>query len=224
LVRAWNVSWNWKRKAGAGFNNYLPFYYLMKVQRLIMFRWMVNQWHRIKGSLPHDNNPTPPDERRCLLAIEHIVHDYANLVSGGKEISNLHAPPLNSHIQYSFLVNCRKFGVFFSSKPPRHQGDMWFRHFVQKNIVFNLKEWTKWSDHMNTHLFHLSYGRIDNSRPWRGYEGVNTRILDDFRTAWRKFRRELPEPYKSKFAERVFLRKQPDENGRLSEFYHLDLD
>jgi hypothetical protein len=71
---------------------------------------------------------------------------------------------------------------------------------------------------------HLSYLRVDNTRPFTGYDGLNKRILQEFRRAWRKFRNELPEPYRSEFAKQVDLKKQPDENGQPSAFRDLDLD
>ena len=153
-----------------------------------------------------------------------FVHDYANLVSGEKEIYRHPPPPLNSHVQYSFLVQCRKFGIFFATKESNHPEDIVASHFLGHKIAVDLSEWTAWGDHMNTHLFHLSYLRVDNTRPWTGYEDLNKRMLAQFRAAWRKFLAELPEPYKDEFVNQIFLRKQPHADGQLSEFRDLDLD
>jgi len=77
---------------------------------------------------------------------------------------------------------------------------------------------------MNSHLFHLSYLRVDNTRPFTGYDGLNNRISQEFRRAWTKFRNELPEPHKSEFIRQVDLSRQPDENGQPSVFRDLDLN
>ena len=77
---------------------------------------------------------------------------------------------------------------------------------------------------MNVHLLHLSYGRVDNTRPWTGYDDLNKEILEEFRAAWKKFRAHVHEPYKAEFAKQVFMRKQPHSNGQISEFRDLDLD
>ena len=51
-----------------------------------------------------------------LKAILHIVNDYTNLVSSGTHIYKGHKPPIGTHVQYSFLVECRKFAAFFGNK------------------------------------------------------------------------------------------------------------
>jgi hypothetical protein len=45
-----------------------------------------------------------------LKAVHHVVHDYVNLVSAGTLIYQSPRPPLNSHVQYSFIVQCRPRG------------------------------------------------------------------------------------------------------------------
>jgi hypothetical protein len=163
------------------------------------------------------------EEEKRLAAVRHMVHDYTNLVSAGTLIHQSPKPPLNSHVQYSFIVQCRKFADFFSNRVSRlGKDDMMAKHFVGSKVRFTSKEWKKWEDHMNAHLFHLSYKRVKNTRPWTGY-GVNQAILDEFRADWRLFLSKLPEPYKSKFREEIKGRQAPDANGRPSEFKDLDL-
>ena len=144
------------------------------------------------------------EEEKRKAAVQHVVHDYANLVSARTEICRFPKPPLNSHVQYSFLVGCRKFGIFFSSTPPRHKDEIVACHFLRKKVSFDLTEWSKWRDHMNVHLLHLSYGRVDDTRPWTGYDDLNKEILEEFRAAWKKFRAHVHEPYKAEFAKQVF--------------------
>lgn len=160
-----------------------------------------------------------------LAAILHVVHDYANLISAGTEISKCPPPPLNTHVQHAFLLNCRKLFEFFTKPTPTNPkyDDIRAEHFLSKKLDFELPTWNLWGAPMDKQMAHLTYSRVTNPVPWYGYK-ENGMFLDEFRTAWRKLRNELPEPYKTEFVNQVFLRKQPHPNGQLSEFRDLDLD
>ena len=60
--------------------------------------------------------PKPTDPFDAIL---HVVNDYTNLVSSGTLIQQPHTPPINTHVQYSFLVECRKFAAFFTNNRGR---------------------------------------------------------------------------------------------------------
>jgi hypothetical protein len=159
--------------------------------------------------------------QKRLASIHHIVHDYVNLISAGTEMQRPLRPPLNSHVQYSFILQYRKFADFFSNE--RYRGshkkgdvDIVAADFTGKKIRFSLPEWKKWDTHMNGHIFHLNYLRSRNTRPWTGY--ANPRMLGEFRAAWKLFLSKVPEPYRSRFREEVAKKLQPD-----SEFRDLDL-
>jgi hypothetical protein len=149
------------------------------------------------------------DQTLRLEAIHHIVHDYVNLISAGTEIPKEPKPPLNSHVQYSFILQLRKFANFFSNERRRTKGrngrldiDILAKDYVGSKIRYKLTEWKRWEDHMNTHIFHLSYQRTKNTRSWTGYK-ENPLMLAEFRSAWRLFLSKTPEPYRSEFDEEI---------------------
>jgi hypothetical protein len=85
------------------------------------------------------------EEERDLAAVRHVVHDYVCLVSAGTSIYGNPRPPINSHVQYSFLVFCRKFGHFFMNQRGRGMNDMAALDFVGK-LKFKtlLPTWFEW--------------------------------------------------------------------------------
>jgi hypothetical protein len=158
------------------------------------------------------------NEAKVLKAVHHVVHDYTNLVSAGTLIYQSPRPPLNSHVQYSFIVQCRKFAHFFKNKVARGGADdILAEHFVGKKVIFKFKEWSAWDDHMDKHIFHLSYGRVKNTRPWTGHT-ENREMLDEFRAAWRLFLSKLPAKLKAEFDKEIANKLGPE-----SEFRDLDL-
>ena len=91
------------------------------------------------------------------------------------------------------------------------------KHFVGSKVRFKLREWSKWDDHMDKHIFHLSYGRIKNARAWTGHT-ENREILNEFRAAWRLFLSKLPEKLNAEFEKEIAKKVSAD-----SEFRDLDL-
>jgi hypothetical protein len=157
------------------------------------------------------------DEEKLLGAVHHIVHDYTILVSAGTLISQGLKPPVNSHVQYSFLLQSRKFAHFFMNKRREGKDDMIAADFTGTKKIPKLKAWADWEDHMNKHLFHLSYERTKNSRKWEGYT-ENRLMLDGFRSAWRMFLSELPKKLRVEFESQIDKKLTPK-----SEFRDLDL-
>jgi hypothetical protein len=158
-------------------------------------------------------------EQHCKRLSHHIVHDYVNLISAGEEIKRMPKPPLNSHVQYSFILQYRKFADFFSNerrkKSKRGDLDMLAKDFVSSRISYRLTEWKKWEDHMNAHIFHLNRLRTRNSRSWTGHT-ENAIMLQEFRREWKRFFDALPEATKVEFAEEIELK-------RAGEFADLEL-
>jgi hypothetical protein len=157
-----------------------------------------------------------------LRAIHHIVHDYAILISAGTEMTRCPKPPLNSHVQYSFILQYRKFADFFSNvrrNTTHRKGDIDIiaADFAGRKIRFKLPEWNKWARHLNAHLFHLNYLRTRNTRPWMGYT-ENPKMLEEIRSAWKLFLEKMPELYLGRFNEEIAKKLLPG-----SEFTDLDL-
>ena len=88
---------------------------------------------------------------------------------------------------------------------------------------FRFPFWREWGTAMDKQMIHLSYERVTNPKHWDGYK-ENKQFLEEFRVAWRIFRKEVPEPYRTEFINQVFIRKQPNAAGHPSEFRDLDLD
>src|SRR5580698_9340524 len=104
----------------------------------------------------------PEEQQRSKRRSHHIVHDYVNLICAFTYMARNPPPepPYNSHLQYSFILQYRKFADFFGNKRKRvgrrpEDRDMLARDFVGRKIRFDLREWRKWEDHMNVHIFHL---------------------------------------------------------------------
>ncbi len=154
---------------------------------------------------------SPMKDRNILLrSAEHIVHDYATLVLTGTKVHAGVPEPLNGPVEQSFHVQCRNLGNFFKSTRSNCVHDeMLAHHFIGKRVRFNLSAWTAWDRHMNTHLFHLSYDRLKNTRRWTGY-GENQAFLEEFRAAWRLFLSQLPPDLRSEFDKAIAAKKLKD--------------
>jgi hypothetical protein len=87
-------------------------------------------------------------QEKRLAAIHHVVHDYANLVSSGALTQAGPAakagvrPPVNTHIQHAFLLNCRKLADFLQ-RPPKGD-DIAVENFLGKKESFSLPVWNRW--------------------------------------------------------------------------------
>jgi hypothetical protein len=149
------------------------------------------------------------DKHRAIL---HIVNDYTNLVSSGTLIQKVPQPPISTHVQYSFLVECRKFAGFFRNNRGPKGTDIVSKDYVNMKRV-KLPVWNEWHDHMNQHLMHLSYCRLYSKTQWNGHT-VNAVLLDEFRRAWKLFLAEVEEPFRSEFETHVAARaSRPEYSG-----------
>jgi hypothetical protein len=163
------------------------------------------------------------EEELHLSAVHHVVHDYANLVSAGVTIPTCPPPPLNTHLQHAFILNCRKLVHFFHD--PRDGKDIVAADFfpLKGKPRFRFPAWKQWGKAMDKQIAHLSYERVTNPKPWDGYK-ENALFLEELQNAWKIFLRELPAPYKTEFEKKIIERQQPYEDGRESEFKSLDLN
>jgi hypothetical protein len=129
--------------------------------------------------------------QRRRKAIAHIVHDFAMLEAAGmKTVENLEYP-FNHFAERTFLVECRKFSDFFKNSTSRRgKNDAVAMHFTTRKLKLRLPTWKDWRDHINEHLMHLSYARVDNEVPWDGHD-VHPKLLREFREAWQRFRDAL---------------------------------
>ena len=149
-----------------------------------------------------------------------------------------HLPPLTSHLLYSFVLQYRKFVDFFANERKRtgkkkrcgllnllsrprkateaNDFDMLAKDFVSSRIRYDLREWRKWDDHMNAHLFHLNTFRTRNTRSWSGHTEV-LQMLKEFQAAWKSFFDALPEALKAEFKDEIELKRTE------SDFADLDL-
>jgi hypothetical protein len=147
-----------------------------------------------------------------LDAVHHVVHDFAILVASGDLIKTFHEPPINSLIQDTFLMSCRKFGAFFSNRG--RTNEMLVNDFLSTPQNFDVPLWTEtWCKPMNRQLLHLSFERIRGSLSWDG--SANRELLEQFRTAWRKFLEALEEPFFSEFARQIAAKKKGEFNKYL---------
>lgn len=135
------------------------------------------------------------DQERNILAVPHVVHDYANLVSSGTmavaghHLNHPFTPPTNTHIVHAFLVNCRKMYEFFTYPPstrPEHD-DVRAGHYLSQAKTFELREWSEWHDAMNKQLMHVTYARVERPKRWEGHD-ENRLFLSEFMAAWKAFR------------------------------------
>lgn len=163
-----------------------------------------------------------PEEAIRIKAAHHVVHDYANLVSSGTltqpepaQLADIR-PPVNTHIQHAFLLNCRKLADFFKNSP-KWPDDITAKDFTGSADEFILKEWELWGQPMDKQLAHLTYARVTASVPWDGYN-ANRLLLNEFQVAWKLFLGKLQEPFSEIFENEISRKEQPE-----SEFRDLDL-
>lgn len=163
------------------------------------------------------------NEPEKLQAVHHVVHDYANLVSSGTMAvaggyqGQGFIPPVNTHVGHAFLVNCRKMYEFFMYKPSTNvkRDDIRAAHFLSRKVDFDLSNWALWHDAMNKQLMHVTLARVQKPKSWEGHN-ENKLFLDEFKSTWKKFLRNLDEQYKSRFEDEIAEKLK-------SEFQELDL-
>ena len=168
-----------------------------------------------------------PTEQARLLAIHHIVHEYANFVSSaemvltGKDVDGKHfKPPINTHVSHAFYLNCRKLADFFQTRTGA-KDDVLAKHFVS-GFTAKLPVCDEWRTAINRQLAHISYRRDVDSREIT--RDAQQALYDELRGIWREFRSQLPQSYVAEFTRQLRQRKEPYLNGAPSEFESYDLD
>jgi hypothetical protein len=184
---------------------------------------------RKKGRLPvsrqRQKGRLPVSSVDKLLAVRHIVHEYANFVSSaemvltGQDIDGDNfKPPVNTHISHAFYLNCRKLADFFQNR----NGDcVAAQHYVATHKA-DLPVSELWRCAINKQLVHVTYARNDTSRDIT--TDVQKALYKELQDKWREFRNGLPEPYAAEFTNTVAERRAPYSNGQPSEFRYYDLD
>lgn len=129
------------------------------------------------------------DDQTKFDMIHHIVHDWAKLVEIHTTPVDKPAP-LNHAVERAFLVECRKFWNFFTNKrgpmtDPLQKDAVSMDYVTAKRFKPSLKEWNKWHSHINVHLMHLSYNRVQNKVPWTGT--ANQPIFEEMLATWSEF-------------------------------------
>jgi hypothetical protein len=141
-------------------------------------------------------------------AVAHVVHDYANLVSSGTMAVQGHhkgqllVPPMNTHVEQAFLLNCRKMGDFFLPPGSTHKDDITAAHFLCSEVTFHLRDWSHLRTAMHRQLMHISAARVEDPLPWDG-RAWDLLLLAEFKSAWALFRQNVREPFASRFDEAV---------------------
>lgn len=146
-----------------------------------------------------------PQDR--LRGIHHVVHDYVNLVSAGELVLTDLPPRINSHVQHCFLMNSRTLANFFMNRG--EWDDIKSKHYLTSKVKFSLPIWESWRKHMDKHLMHLTYARIDNKRPWVGGP-VNRQILQEMQSAWEILLSKVEAPFKSEFEKEIRAKEQSE--------------
>jgi hypothetical protein len=166
------------------------------------------------------------DERRRFKAIHHVVHEFANFVSSAEMVlagvdiyGKPFKAPINTHVSHAFYLNCRKLADFFQNR--KYLDDIKAEHFVP-GYKAKLPVFDRWRARIDKQLAHVTYTRDTDSREM----GRRTQraLYTELQTAWRRFRRKLPQLYADQFAKKVWQRKAPDRDGQLSEFRFYELD
>lgn len=76
------------------------------------------------------------------------------MVNSGEHLGVPLQPPVNTHVAYAFLLNCRKFADFFSTGSG---DDINGVHFLQGTVVtFNVKTCTSWKKCIHKQLAHIT--------------------------------------------------------------------
>jgi hypothetical protein len=172
---------------------------------------------------------TALEQQRCT-AIVHVVHEYANFVSSAEMVLSgcdidgaPFKPPINTHISHAFYMNCRKLADLFQNRRgPPDKDDIVAEHYLT-GFYAALPISTNWRLPMNKQLAHVTYARDTRAREID--RAACEALYGELKDTWREFRKGLVGGlYEAEFKNQVRKRREPDQNGRLSEFRFYDLD
>lgn len=129
-----------------------------------------------------------PTREECVGAIEHLVYEYANLMSAAFWSLNGSAP-WRTHADDAFLLGYRKLGDFLLLSSRRYPDEILAIDFLPTQLgpSWKLQIWTeKWRSVMNKQLTHLTYARASKPQPWDHTQWI-PRLEAEFRSAWTAF-------------------------------------
>ena len=136
-----------------------------------------------------------PTRVERIAAIEHVVYEYANLMSAA--FYSLNGPaPMRTHSDDAFLLGYRKLGDFLMLDRRRYGDEILALDFlpIQSSRSWNLPTWEdEWRALMNKQLTHIAYARVRKPHPWDHGKWV-PRLEAEFREAWKTFRGTVADP------------------------------
>lgn len=149
-------------------------------------------------------------EERRLRPEHHVVHDYANLISTGRLITNAKTNRqleqicgANGHVWHAFYMNCRKMFEFFHHH--RSKDFLRAQQFVKPGVKFVFQHWTiEVQKFTNTHTLHVGGGRLKNTKISTGADDPT--YLAEFEGMWEHMLRNLKEPHKEVFKDEIQYR------------------
>lgn len=129
-----------------------------------------------------------PAREERIAAIEHVVYEYANLMSAA--FHSLRGPaPVHTHSDDAFLLGYRKLGDFLMLDIRRYGDEIIALDYLPMGTVraWSLRTWEDtWRKPMNKQLTHIAYARIRQPKPWDHRKWV-PRLEAEFREAWNGF-------------------------------------
>jgi hypothetical protein len=131
-------------------------------------------------------------------AIPHIVHDYAYLIASGTDTQRPHPHPFNHYAERTFLVHYRTMAEFFAGEQ-----DVRAEHFTRGAFRPSLNTWKDWEPHVQSHLMHLTAGRMKKKHRRAWYGNTNKPMLEEFRAAWKEFLAELKDDLRPIFQQEI---------------------
>ena len=151
-----------------------------------------------------------------ILAIHHLVHEYANFVSSAEltihgRDKNLNKDgirsPLNHHVSHAFYLNSRKLADFFQNRSTG-KDDVIALHFVS-GFQTGLPVSDSLRERINKQLAHLTYFRNLKAAEITKEEQKN--IYHELKKTWDEFCKALPEEYAVEVLKQIRLKKACEE-------------
>lgn len=129
-----------------------------------------------------------PRRETRIAAIEHLVYEYANLMSSAFHSLN-EAAPSRTHCDDAFLLGCRKLGDFLLADTRKYGDEVIALDYlpVRSPRLWRLPIWeSTWRAPMNRQLTHITYTRVRDPQAWDHRKWV-PKLEAEFRDAWKSF-------------------------------------
>jgi hypothetical protein len=148
-----------------------------------------------------------PGKEKRIAAIKDVVYEYGNLIAAG-HYSMRGQAPWRTNCDDAFLLGCRKIDDFLmkekrSVKDGQELDDVLALDYLPVSAArtWELPAWTaEWRAATNKQLAHIAYSR---DKEWVHLKWVPL-LEEEFRQAWRKFRKAIIDPdYKKEFDQQV---------------------